>query len=81
MKGIILQEEIDESGAGHLDLFDGRVRWHGRDQCLREGARILPCNLGQAHGEIAREIAMGRIARALDLRAHVARRGADQGRG
>ena len=74
----VLQEEIDETGAGHLHLGDrivGRYRGH---EGLRQSAWVLPRGLAQPQAEIAREIPVGRIAGALDLRIDVARRRAHQ---
>ncbi len=74
MVGAFRQKEIDESGAGHFDLgYRGVLRQCGGQrgcQC----ARILARGLGQAHGDIAGEIAMQGIARVIDLNDDAARR-------
>ncbi len=62
---IARQEEIDEPGAGDLHLLDGGVLFQcGHDQ-LGDFARWLARRLGQAHREVAGEVAVGGIARTL----------------
>jgi len=65
--GAVAEEEIDESGAGHLDFRDRLVGRQRLDQGEREPARILARRLREPHRQIAREVAEGRVARALDL--------------
>ena len=45
-----------------IRLFAGQ----GRDDGLRQFARVLARGLGEAHGDVAGEVAVLRIARALD---------------
>ena len=47
-------------------LCDQRVRRQRRDQRLRQLARILARGLGDAHGDVALEVAVLRVARAFD---------------
>ena len=63
---IFRQPEIDEPGARDLRARDQRVRRQRRNQRLRQLTRILACRLGDAHGDIALEVAVLRIARTLD---------------
>ncbi len=71
--GVIRQEEIDEAGARDLDFGDRRARRQPAHQRLRQFARILARCLGEPHGKVAREIAVLRVARVLDLDARTAR--------
>ena len=63
---VLRHAEIDETGAGHFDARDQRTRGQCSDQRLREFARILARRLGDAHGDVALEVAMLGVARALD---------------
>ena len=63
---ILGQPEIDEARAGNLGAGDQRVRRQRGDQRLRQLARILARRLGDAHRDVALEVAVLRIARALD---------------
>ncbi len=71
--GVLVEEKIDESGAGDLDFGDRGARRQRRLERFGELARILAGRLRQAHGDIAGEIAVLRVARALHLDADVAR--------
>jgi hypothetical protein len=64
--GILGQAKIDEAGARDFRArhqFTLRQRGHQR---LRQVARILARRFGDAHGDVALEVAVLRIARALD---------------
>ena len=63
---VLRQTEIDEAGAGDLGARDQRIRRQRGHQRLRQLARILARRLGDAHGDVALEVAVLRIARALD---------------
>ena len=75
-----LQPEIDEPRARDFRAGDQRVRRQRRDQRLREFARILAGRFRDAHGDVALEVAMLRIARALDDdQGRIGRRGQNRG--
>ena len=60
------EKEIDESGSRNLDAgheFAGRQR---RDDRLRQVARLAFRRLGELQRDVGREVAVGRVARALD---------------
>jgi hypothetical protein len=59
------QPEIDEAGAGHVRGDHEAVRRQGGHDGLRELTRIAARRLGQAQGDVAGEVAMLRVARAL----------------
>jgi hypothetical protein len=66
-RGYILhEEEIDEPRASHFRLGDVRVRRQRGDDGLGKLTRVAACGLGQAHGHVRGEVAVLRIARALD---------------
>ncbi len=67
MEGIILQEEIDESGAGDCYFRDGFVCGQCPYQGFGELTRILPRGFSEAHGQIAREVAVLRITSAFNF--------------
>jgi hypothetical protein len=62
MVGIILQEEIDESGTGHFYFGDRFACRQGGEQRFGDFAGILARGLSQAHRKIAGEVAVLRIA-------------------
>ena len=65
MPGNCTQVEIDESGAGNLDLVDGVALSEPGDYSLGQRARITVRRLGQAHRDVAREVTVARVARSL----------------
>jgi len=64
--GVFRQAEIDEAGAGDFRAGDQAVHGQGLDNRLRQVARVLAGGLGQAHGNVAGEVAVQGVARALD---------------
>ena len=61
-------------------LSDQRIRRQRRNQRLRQLAWILACRFREAHGDIALEVAVLRIARALDHhQSGIGRLGQNQG--
>ena len=60
------EPEIDEAGAGDLDLGDARIVLQIGDEKLGQGARVHARLLGQHHGGVRGEIAVGGVARRLD---------------
>ncbi len=64
-RDVFHQEEVDEAGAGDLRLGDDVVGRQGADDGLSQLARIATGRLGQAHGDVGREVAVRGIARAL----------------
>ena len=59
--------EVDEAGPGDLDRFNEIELSDQLDERTGQVPRRPSELLGQTHGHIAREVAMARIARALDL--------------
>jgi hypothetical protein len=77
---ILGQPEIDEACARNLGTGNQRIRRQRGDQRLRQLARILACRLRNAHRDVALEVAMLRIARALDhYQRGIGRLGQNQG--
>ena len=63
---VLRQPEIDEAGAGHFRARDQRALRQRGHQRLRQLARVLARRLGDAHGDVALEVAVLRVARAFD---------------
>ena len=63
---VLRQAEIDEAGAGDLCARDQRAFRQRGHQRLRQFAWVLARRLGDAHGDVALEVAVLRITRALD---------------
>ena len=61
-----VRADVDEAGPGDLDLCDARIVLEVGDEQLGQGARVHARFLGQHHGGVRGEIAMGGIARRLD---------------
>ena len=61
-----VEDKIDEPGAGHFGLRHQRRRRQLGDEAPGDLARIHLQRLGQLHGEVGGEIAVGRIARTLE---------------
>ncbi len=66
MEGAGTQVEIDEAGARDFDFADRIAVAERRDDLRRDVTRTLTRRLGQPHGDVAGEITMVRVARALD---------------
>ena len=64
--GIARQAEVDEARAGDLGARDEIALGKRGDDRLRQFARILAGGLGQPHRNVAGEVAVLFIARALD---------------
>ncbi len=60
------QVEVDEAGAGDLDLADVLAARQRLDQCLCQCARIAARGLGQQHRGVGGEVAVVAGLRALD---------------
>ena len=60
-------EDIDEPRAGNSDLGDGFMLWNGSDDLFRQITGLHARGLGQGHGQVAGEVAMGLVPRNLDL--------------
>ena len=58
--------QIDKAGPGDLDLVDMRVGGEQRHDALGERARRLAGRLGEHHGGIGGEVAMGGILGRLE---------------
>ena len=69
-RGLLVNEKVDKSRPGNLDLVYMLTIGQGIYQGLRQVTRILACRLGQHHRNIAGQVAMGNIActRDLDIR-------------
>jgi len=69
-RGVLVNEKIDESRTGNLDLVYMLIIRQGIDQGLRQLARVPACWLRQHHCNVAGEVTMGNIARTryLDFR-------------
>ncbi len=76
--GVLGKKEVDEAGARDLDLGHRRAARQQAQQCVGQLAGILARRLGQLHGQIARKIAVLRVARVFDLHVHAARAGRHQ---
>ncbi len=61
-----LQRQIDEAGAGDVDLGDQRVGTEPLGDLLGEVAGLCLCLFRKHHGGVGRHVAMGGIARRLD---------------
>ena len=79
--GALVQEEIDESGAGDLDLGHRRMGGQRGFDGFGDLARVLARSLREAHGDVPGEVAMGGVARALHFDVDGALRGGYQGFG
>ncbi len=53
--------QVDEAGSGDLDLVDARIGGEHRHDALGELARRNAGGLGQHHGGIGGEVAVGRV--------------------
>ena len=81
MIGVVFQEKIDEAGACDLNFGDRLVRRQRAEQGVGQFARVLARRLGQLHRDVAGEIAVLRIAGALDLDGEITLSGGYQGVG
>ncbi|MGY4294844.1 hypothetical protein ACVWXN_002939 [Bradyrhizobium sp. i1.4.4] len=61
-----LQRQIDEAGAGDVDLGDQRVGTEPLGDLLGEVAGLCLCLFRKHHGGVGRHVAMGGVARRLD---------------
>ncbi len=66
MKSGRTQIKVDETGPCDLDLVDRCAVAERVDNERSDVARALACRFGEAHGDIACEIAVTRVARAFD---------------
>jgi len=64
--GVRREMEVDEAGTCDFDARDARIGGQRGDDALGQLARRAPCWLGEQHGDVAGEVAMGRVARAFD---------------
>ena len=64
--GLLRKEKVDEAGAGDFGACHERICRQRRDDRLGELARVAARRFCQPQRNIGREIAMLRIARALD---------------
>ncbi|MNS68764.1 hypothetical protein D3C72_1020520 [compost metagenome] len=60
-QGVGVLEEVEEAGAGDLDLADVGAGRQGIDQFLGQVARLHAGRLGQHHGDVAGEVAVGLV--------------------
>ena len=69
-RGLLVNEKVDKSRPGNLDLVYMLIIGQGIDQGLRQVTRIFASRLGQHHCNIAGKVAMGNIGctRYLDIR-------------
>jgi hypothetical protein len=63
---VLHHAEIDEPGAGDFGTGDQRIGGQRGHQRLRQIARVLARRLGDAHGDVALEVAVLRVACAFD---------------
>ena len=66
MPGGVAEEEIDEAGAGNLDLHHGVACSQPGDNLFGDVARLAPCRLGEHQRQVAGEVTVGAVAGALD---------------
>ncbi len=66
-QGVSVLEEVEEPGTGDLDFADVGAGRQRRDQLVGEVARLHARRLGQHHGDVAGEVAMGLVAGVLHL--------------
>ncbi len=66
-QGLGVLEEVDEAGAGDFRLAQVFMGRQGGDDFLRQVARLHAGRLGQHHGDVAGEVAVGLVAGVFDL--------------
>ncbi len=66
MVGAGAQVKVDKSRAGDLDLVEVAAVTHVLDKQGSDISRTLASGLGQPHGDVAGEVAVARVTRALE---------------